>query len=130
MAKNPVELKVDGFQDREVMMVDYSFNQATDTEGQMSGIPRGGRVTVRVKALNDGNPDLLKWMTAPNLAKNGSIIFNETKTGNQMKTIDFRDGYCIDFVEHWEDKLGHWEEITISCRKLSVGPVAYENAWA
>ena len=65
MAKTPVTLKVDGLTEREVMMVTYSFNQATDTEGQMSGIPRGGKITIRVKALNDGNPDLLNWMIAP-----------------------------------------------------------------
>jgi hypothetical protein len=130
MATTPVQLKVDGFTDREVMMVTYSFNQATDTEGQMAGIPRGGRITVRVKALNDGNPDLLKWMTSPNLGKNGSIVFNETKTGNQMKTIEFTDGYCVDFVEYWEDKMGHYEEITISCREIKNGPVSYHNQWA
>ena len=130
MATTPVQLKVDGFTDREVMMVTYSFNQATDTEGQMSGIPRGGRITIRVKALNDGNPDLLKWMTSPNLGKNGSIVFNETKTGNQMKTIEFTDGYCVDYVEYWEDKVGHYEEITISCREIKNGPVSYHNQWA
>lgn len=42
MATTPVTLKVDGFKDREVLKVDYSFTQATDTEGQMAGIPRGG----------------------------------------------------------------------------------------
>lgn len=130
MATTPVQLKVEGFTDREVMMVTYSFNQATDTEGQMSGIPRGGRITIRVKALNDGNPDLLKWMTSPNLGKNGSIVFNETKTGNQMKTIEFTDGYCVDYVEYWEDKVGHYEEITISCREIKNGPVSYHNQWA
>lgn len=130
MATTPVQLKIDGFTDREVMMVTYSFNQATDTEGQMAGIPRGGRITVRVKALNDGNPDLLKWMTSPNLGKNGSIVFNETKTGNKMKSIDFTDGYCVDFVEYWEDKMGHYEEITISCREIKNGPVSYHNQWA
>lgn len=130
MATTPVQLKVDGFTDREVMMVTYSFNQATDTEGQMAGIPRGGRITIRVKALNDGNPDLLKWMTSPNLGKNGSIVFNETKTGNQMKTIEFTDGYCVDYVEYWEDKMGHYEEITISCREIKNGPVSYHNQWA
>ena len=130
MATTPVQLKVDGFTDREVMMVTYSFNQATDTEGQMSGIPRGGRITIRCKALNDGNPDLLKWMTSPNLSKNGSIVFNETKTGNQMKSIEFTDGYCVDYVEYWEDKMGHYEEITISCREIKNGPVSYHNQWA
>jgi len=52
MAANvtPVVLAIDGFAEREVMMVDYKFDQATDKEGQISGIPRGGKVTIRVKA--------------------------------------------------------------------------------
>ena len=48
MAENvtPVVLAVDGLAEREVMMVDYKFDQATDREGQIAGIPRGGKVTV------------------------------------------------------------------------------------
>ena len=68
MAENrtPVTLKVKDFAEREVILVNYKFNQETDREGQISGIPRGGQVTIRVKALNDGNPELLSWMLAPN----------------------------------------------------------------
>ena len=58
MAKTPVSMTIDGYKEREVLMVTYEFNQATDVEGQMAGIPRGGKITVRVKALNDGTPDL------------------------------------------------------------------------
>ena len=63
MAENvtPVILKVKDFENREVLMVDYKFNQATDREGQIAGIPRGGRLKVRVKAMNDGNSQLLQW---------------------------------------------------------------------
>ena len=49
MAKTPVSMKIDGYKDREVMMVNYEFDQETDVEGQMSGIPRGGKIQVRVK---------------------------------------------------------------------------------
>ena len=56
MAKTPVSMTIDGYKEREVLMVTYEFNQATDVEGQMAGIPRGGKITVRVKALNDGTP--------------------------------------------------------------------------
>ena len=80
MAKTPVKLEVDGYKEREVMMVKYEFDQATDVEGQMSGIPRGGKINIRVKALNDGTPDLLAWMVERNLPKNGVITFLETKT--------------------------------------------------
>ena len=130
MAKTPVSMKVDGYKDREVLMVTYEFDQATDVEGQMAGIPRGGKIIIRVKALNDGTPDLLAWMTERNLAKNGSIEFLETKTGKAMKTIKFTGGYCVDFDEKWEDKVGHFEQITISCRQIEFGSIKFENEWA
>ena len=130
MAKTPVTMKIDGYKDREVMMVTYEFDQATDVEGQMSGIPRGGKIHVRVKALNDGTPELLAWMIERNLPKNGEIEFLETKTGKAMKSIKFTNGYCVDFNERWEDKKGHFEEIEISCKAIEVGSVKYENDWA
>ena len=130
MAKTPVTMKIDGYKDREVMMVTYEFDQATDVEGQMSGIPRGGKITVRVKAMNDGTPELLAWMIERNLPKNGQIDFLETKTGKAMKSIKFTNGYCVDFDEKWEDKQGHFEEIVISCKAIEVGSVRYENDWA
>jgi hypothetical protein len=130
MAKTPVTLKIEGYKDREVLMVTYEFDQETDVEGQMDGIPRGGKIQVRVKALNDGTPDLLAWMLERFLPKNGEIEFLETKTGKSMKTIKFTRGYCVNFEEKWEDKLGHFEEITISCQKIEFGSVLFENDWA
>ena len=132
MASNitPVQLEIKDFEVREVLMVDYKFSQATDREGQISGIPRGGLVDVRVKALNDGTPDLMAWMVERNLPKNGSVVFLETKTGKQMKEIKFTDAYCVGFEEKWEDKEGHFEEIEITCRTIGFGSVKYENEWA
>ena len=64
MAENvtPVTLEIKDFAPREVIMVDYKFDQATDREGQIAGIPRGGRLQIRVKAMNDGNNELIAWM--------------------------------------------------------------------
>lgn len=136
MAKTPVQLNVDGFtKEREVMMVTYTFNQATDKEGQMTGIPRGGKITIRVKALNDGNPELMNWMVQQALPKNGSIDFLKTTDNTKMKSIEFTDAYCVDYREYWEDKVGdgsnaHYEEIVISCREIKNGNVVYTNEWA
>lgn len=123
-------MQIDGYKDREVLMVTYEFDQATDVEGQMAGIPRGGRIIVRMKAHNDGNPDLLAWMIERNLPKNGKIQFLETKTGKAMKEIKFTNGYCVDFEEKWEDKKGHFEQIVITCQKIEFGSVVFENDWA
>ena len=35
MAKTPVSMTIDGYKEREVLMVTYEFSQATDVEGQM-----------------------------------------------------------------------------------------------
>ena len=130
MAKTPVKVEIDGYKEREVLMVTYEFDQATDVEGQMSGIPRGGKIRIRVKAHNDGTPDLLAWMVERNLPKNGVVTFMETKTGKVMKTIKFTNGYCINFDEKWEDKKGHFEEIVITCQKIEFESVVFENDWA
>lgn len=129
MAKTPVTLQIEGYEEREVQMVTYEFDQATDVEGQVSGIPRGGKITVKVKAHNDGTPDLFHWMVERNLPKNGKIIFKEMKTGKEMKTIEFTRGYCVDFEEKWEDKQMHFELITFTCQKIQLGSAIYENDW-
>ncbi len=130
MAQTPVQLKVKDFKEREVMHFFYEFDQKVDVEGQMAGIPRGGFITIKVKALNDGNADLLNWMIAPNMAKDGAIELNETKSGNLMKKIEFKDAYCIHFIEDWEEGIGHIEEIKISCREITNGSVTYTNKWS
>ena len=131
MAENvtPVVLAIDGFAEREVMMVDYKFDQATDTEGQIAGIPRGGKVTIRVKALNDGNNELIAWMLDPTSPKNVSVKFVNTVDGAAMKELKGTNCYCIDYIEKWEDGQQHYEQIEIVCQKLENGSVAYDNPW-
>ena len=105
MAENvtPVVLEVKDFETREVMMIDYKFDQATDREGQIAGIPRGGQVTIRVKAMNDGNNQLLAWMLDPTMPKDFSVKFVNTVDGAAMKEIKGTNCYCINYVEKWED---------------------------
>jgi len=130
MAVTPVKLSVDGFAEREVQSVTYEFDQAIDTEGQITGIPRGGKITVRVKALNDGNAELLGWMLERNLAKSVKIAFNETKSGKQMKQYEINGAYCVDYHENWTDKEGHYEEIVMTCQHIKFAKAEFDNAWA
>ena len=131
MAANmtPVSLTVSGFETREVMMVDYKFDQAVDREGQIAGIPRGGRITIRVKAMNDGNNQLLQWMLAPNDPRDVKVTFFNTIDGSTMKELNGTGCYCVHFIEKWEDGMGHYEEIEIVCQELKNGPVEFVNPW-
>ena len=134
--KTPVKLNVDAFvqPEREVASFSMSYYQSTDAEGQVTEIVRGGKINMRLKALNDGNTDLLNWMTDNALAYTGSIEFKDTTTGKSMKKLFFEDAYCVNYEEHWEDDLfdpplAHWEEITISCKKITIARVEFKNTW-
>jgi len=130
MAVTPVKLEVKDFVAREVLAVDYKFNQATDIEGQIAGLPRGGHVTIRVKALNDGNDELLQWMLAENDAHDMKITFENTVDGKTMKTLEGTGCYCIHYQEKWEEGQQHFEEIEVVCQNLKNGSVEFQNAWA
>lgn len=131
MAENvtPVTLKVGDFAPREVLSVDYKFNKSTDVEGQVNGAPRGGLVTVRVNALNDGNSELVGWMLDVSNPKDFTISFLSTKDGKSMKTLEGKSAYCIKYVERWEEGVGHYEEIVISCKEFKNGPAEITNPW-
>ena len=131
MAENitPVQLSVQDFETREVMMIDYKFDQATDREGQLAGIPRGGKITIRVKAMNDGNNQLLQWMLAPNDPRDLKVTFCNTIDGSTLTELQGKGCYCIHYVEKWEDGQQHFEELQIVCQVLQNGPVSFENPW-
>lgn len=131
MAENvtPVTLKVEGLADREVLTVDYEFNRATDMEGQLAGIPRGGRIVIRVKAMNDGNCELLGWMLSESTPKDVTVEFLNTVDGKEMKKLEGKGCYCVNYTEKWEEGQNHFEEIEIVCQTLKNGPVEFNNPW-
>jgi len=124
---------------REVAQFSMKFEQSTDPDGQVAAIPCGGKIQMRVKALNDGNSDLVCWMIDKKQAYSGCIEFLNTTDGKLMKTYYFTDAYCVNYQEYWEDPaqvkaeaqaLSHWEDITISCRSITNGgAMDYKNNW-
>ena len=131
MAQNTtrVSLQVKDFAEREVLMVDYKFEQATDREGQISGTPRGGRIKIRVKALNDGNVELLNWMLNSTDPRDVTINFFRTDSGDKMKEIKGTGCYCVHYKEYFGDGEEHYEEIDIVCQVLENGSVKFDNPW-
>ncbi len=131
MAENvtPVQLEVKDFDKREVIMIDYKFDQATDREVQIAGIPRGGKVTIRVKAMNDCNNQLLQWMLASNDPRDFTVTYFNTVDGSTMKELKGTACYCVNYKEKWEDGQEHFEEIEVICQKLENGPVSFDNPW-
>ncbi len=128
------KLKVDGYEDREVISVNYQFHQQIDVEGQPTSTTRGGILTIKLKSTDSGNTDLLDWVCDSYLAKNGTITWPR-RDGSTMKTLAFTDAYCVGFEEAFDATNSELqnEVITITCRQLTVtgkGSVQYDNHWA
>lgn len=130
MAKTPVTLIVKDCDEREVLAVDYEFDQEIGRDGQMVGIPRGGKVHVITKALNTGKSDLTAWMLDPTGARDVNIIFMDTVQGKKMKEYVINGAYCVDYTEKWVEGEGHVEDFIMTCQKIDFNGVVFENQWA
>lgn len=126
-----VIMKIDGCTDREVINMRYSLHQEVDVEGRPTAITRGGQISVTLKSLNDGNTDFYEWACDPYVSKKGSFDF-EKRDGTNMKTLNFEDGYLVEYEETYDavDASAQIEEISISAKKLDIGGVTHENTWA
>ena len=130
MAERTGTINADGIQEREVAYVRYELNQQTDVEGQPTGRTRGGKISVKVKSRNDGNTDILEWMCATHMSKNGSISFPD-KDGGEMKRLNFKNGYVVQYSETYDDSDTNkqYEEFVISAKEIQVGNAIHNNSW-
>ena len=129
-APRTAQLKVDGCEDREVTYVQYQFNQQIDVEGQPTGRTRGGKITVKVKSKNDGNTEILEWMCDTYMSKNGVISYPD-KDGGEMKRLNFKNGYVVEYAETYDDKneIQQYEEFVITAKEIQVGNAVHNNSW-
>ena len=130
-------LSIDGFKDRNIIEYGYNFSQAIDLENQPTGIPRGGKLTVKVEALTraDKTNELLGWMVSKT-KKNGKIVVKKpSKRGEDLKAIKFEESFCVDYKEVWKDlksgtgETSNTEEIVITWRKLTWDDVEFDYNW-
>jgi len=147
-------LKIKGLEDRDIYDFNFEFTQASDKENQPSGIPRPGKISIKVNALVAENTSaLLNWMIKRSV-KNGSIILKSlTSANDEYSEIKFEDALCVNYkltgVEKWVEKGALTEvntikdkasvvspgfptlieDIQIVWRKMTWGTVVYENDW-
>ena len=119
--------------EREIIFFDYSFRQPVDSYHQPSGIPRGGIINLTVKAL-ENNADIYNWMISETMQKNGKIeVMNPGEPNKVMKTLEFKEAYCINYNERWftkdtNEKYPHTESFTITCKTFK-NATEFSNEW-
>ena len=137
---------------RDIIDFNFDFSQPIDKDNQPCGIPRPGKINVKILSnKTEGNVQLLSWMLNCQ-KKDGKIIINDID-GNTINTIEFKDAYCVNYKLSWAemwfekgscnltnavtDKTTNIttgtpsmvEEISIAWKNLSWNGVSYENNW-
>ncbi len=126
---SPVTLKIDGFEDREVISFNYEFGRSADIEGQPAGIPKANSFVIRVKGMNDDNNKLFAWSLSDDQPKDLTLDFINTVDGNDMKRISLKNTYCIRYTEYWNQDGTYYEEIEVVAQEFRNGQAFHMRNW-
>ena len=112
-----------------VLKCSFTFEQGADFTGRPSQKPRGGQVTIELESTN--KTDFLEWMISSKMTKNGEIVFYKRDNMSSLKTLKFKEAYCLSYHEDF-DAIGDEPlktRIVISAKELKVKDTTFSNNW-
>ncbi|SEA00007.1 type VI secretion system tube protein TssD [Bizionia paragorgiae] len=112
-----------------VLKCSFSFEQGADNTGRPSQRPKGGQISILIESTN--KTDFLEWMISPNMVKSGEIIFYKRDNLSSLKTIIFKDAYCLKYVEDFDAVSDEplQTSLVISAKELTVKDTTFRNNW-
>ena len=112
-----------------VLECSFGFHQGADNSGRPSQKPRGGQITILIESTN--KTDFLEWMISSNMTKNGNIVFYKRDNMSSLKTVDFSEAYCLDYVEDFDAVSAEplKTRVVISAKEISIKGTTYKNNW-
>ncbi len=107
----------------------YSMHQPTDEVGKPIGRPKGGKISLTMES--NGKTDLFHWMKEPSVVKDGTLIFFKRDAMAQQMVLEFKKGFCVEYVERFiaDTKDPMKISIVISAQSIKVGNVDFKNLW-
>lgn len=121
-------LEIEGTKYR-VRQSNYTLHQNTDENGRPSSQVMGGTIELEVES-SDATA-LLDWMLDKTGKKSGTLTFSKTDEEGNLKTIEFKDAFCVSYTESM-DAISNKPmniKIIISAKSISVAGVSHENVW-
>ena len=121
-----------GSEECEVVSCSYSFGQSTDDKGRPSSVVQGG--TVMVTVVSTDSVKLMSWMLDPYKRADGKIVFKRGDQDSNMKTISFKEAYCVGYTETFDARGSSSQasmllSLVISANKLDIGGATLDNKW-
>jgi len=107
---------------------EFSFSQDVDQRGFAISKVKGGIIHLSYASFDD--PEILYWMISSEADKNGKIQFSGVESAKAFKTLEFKDGRCINYHESFSRDKEMTVELTISAREIIVSGVDHANSWS
>ncbi|MCW3462839.1 type VI secretion system tube protein TssD [Chitinophaga nivalis] len=121
-------LRIDG-DEMNILECRFSFTQHTDHNGRPAARPKGGTISLLLESA--GETGLFDWMISNTRMKSGSITFFRRDAMSRLKSLQFRDAYCVGYTEQFyasgEQPLQI--QLTLSAREISLNNTVYQNPW-
>jgi hypothetical protein len=110
-----------------VLSCSYGFSQDVDVHGKVNSRIRIGMINLTIPGISDNS--LINWMWGYDATKNGEIKLSGYGDSGQRQSIKFFDGLLVSYNESFSDPSDTVINLTISCRKITVLGVTFENKW-
>jgi len=111
-----------------VLECSFEFRVGTDNTGRPVQRLNGGEISILIESTSD--IDFLEWVVM-NTSKNGDLIFFKRDMLASAKTVNFANGFCINYSEEFssEGSIPMKTRITISAEEITVNSYSYFKNW-
>ena len=112
-----------------VLNADYEVSQPIGRRNMPTDAPVVGLIHITLESNN--RSEIFEWAVSPKLAKSGNIVFYRRDAQSSMKTLSFKDGFCISFREQFEadSEKPMRMHITLAVREISCQGVMLASDW-
>ena len=116
--------------DFDVISCVYSFGQATDEKGRPASDVKGGNISLQIVATDDDT--MIEWMVDPYKKQDGSIAFKKIDQDSTLKTVQFKDAYCVGFSESFNanSAAAMTATLNLSAGSITIGNATLDNKWS
>ncbi len=114
----------------DVIKAKVSFRQPVDVKGRPKAGVRSDIIYLTL--LGNDLAALTNWAMDPMKAIGGRIEYVDL-VGGTMRTVTFKDGYCVHYKENMvtsDDVAAYQFEIGITAREISMDGTLHDNLWS
>lgn len=112
-----------------VLQATYEFSQEVDQTLRPKNRVQLGLITLEVES--DNKTGFAQWMLSDTMQHSGEIIFSKRDSGASLKTLSFKDAFCVYYKEvfHAQGAEPMTIHLKIAAKEISVNSVNIKNPW-